>query len=83
MMNLIRFLLESSRKIVILSAIAGAAGGVAGIALIALIQRELASEPSAPGTTALAFFALCAVGHGASDRPDRDGQDRSRGDRQA
>jgi putative pyoverdin transport system ATP-binding/permease protein len=60
-MNLMRFVLRSSRSIVILSAIAGAAGGVTGIALIALIQRELAREPSAPGTLAWAFFALCAV----------------------
>jgi putative ATP-binding cassette transporter len=60
-MNLMRFLLRSSRGIVILSATAGAAGGVAGIALIALIQRELAREPSAPGTLAWAFFALCVA----------------------
>jgi putative ATP-binding cassette transporter len=60
-MNLMRFLLRSSRSIVIFSAIAGAAGGMAGIALIALIQRELARESSAPGTVAWAFFALCAA----------------------
>ena len=60
-MNLMRFLLRSSRSIVILSAIVGAAGGVTGIALIALIQRELAREPSAPGTLAWAFFALCVA----------------------
>jgi putative ATP-binding cassette transporter len=60
-MNLMRFLLRSSRSTVIFSAIAGAAGGVAGIALIALIQRELEREPSAPGTLAWAFFALCVV----------------------
>ncbi len=60
-MNLMRFLLRSSRSIVILSAIAGAAGGVTGIALIALIQRELAREPSDPGTLAWAFFALCVA----------------------
>ena len=60
-MNLMRFLLRSSRSIVILSAIAGAAGGVTGIALIALIQRELAREPSAAGTLAWAFFALCVA----------------------
>jgi putative ATP-binding cassette transporter len=60
-MNLVRFLLRSSRSVVIFSAIAGAAGGAAGIALIALIQRELAREPSAPGTLAWAFFALCVA----------------------
>ena len=60
-MNLLRFLFRSSRSIVIISAIAGAAGGAMGIALIALIQRELAREPSAPGTLAWAFFALCAA----------------------
>jgi putative ATP-binding cassette transporter len=56
-----RFLLRSSRGIVIVSAIAGAAGGATGIALIALIQRELAREPSSSGTLAFAFFALCVV----------------------
>ncbi len=60
-MNLMRFLLRSSRSVVIVSAIAGAAGGVAGIALIALIQRELARQPSATGTLAWAFFALCVA----------------------
>jgi putative pyoverdin transport system ATP-binding/permease protein len=62
-MNLMRFLIQSSRSIVILSAVAGAAGGAAGIALIALIQRELAREPSVPGalTLAGAFFALCVA----------------------
>ena len=60
-MNLMRFLLRSSRSIVIVSAIAGAAGGVAGIALIALIQRELAREPSARATLAWAFFGLCVA----------------------
>ena len=40
-MNLMRFLLRSSRSIVILSVLAGAAGGAIGIALIAVIQREL------------------------------------------
>jgi putative ATP-binding cassette transporter len=60
-MNLMRFLLRSSRSIVILSAIAGAAGGVTGIALIALVQRELAREPAAPATLAWAFFGLCVA----------------------
>ena len=58
-MNLMRFLLRSSRSIVILSALAGAAGGAIGIALIAVIQRELAREPSAAGTLAWAFVGLC------------------------
>ena len=60
-MNLMRFLLRSSRGIVILSAIAGAAGGVAGIALIALIQDELAREPSGSSAMVWAFGALCVV----------------------
>ena len=60
-MNLMRFLLRSSRSIVILSAIAGAAGGAIGIALIALIQRELARESSAGSTLVWAFFGLCAA----------------------
>jgi putative ATP-binding cassette transporter len=56
-----RFLLRSSRSVVLLSAIAGAAGGVTGIALLVLIQRELARQPSSPGTLAFGFFALCVV----------------------
>jgi putative pyoverdin transport system ATP-binding/permease protein len=60
-MNLMRFLVRSSRGTVILAATVGAAGGVIGIMLIALIQRELAREPSAPGTLACAFFALCVA----------------------
>jgi putative ATP-binding cassette transporter len=60
-MNLVRFLLRSSRSTVILSAVAGAISGVAGIALIALIQRELAREPSPLGALAWAFFALCVA----------------------
>jgi putative pyoverdin transport system ATP-binding/permease protein len=60
-MNLMRFLLRSSGRIVILPAIAGAAGGVMGIALIALIQRELARDPSSPRTLAWAFFAVCVA----------------------
>ncbi len=60
-MNLIRFLIRSSRGSVILSAIAGAAGGVAGIALIALIQNELAREPSGSSVMVWAFGALCVV----------------------
>ena len=60
-MNLMRFLIRSSRGIVILSAIAGAAGGVAGIALIALIQEELAREPSGSSAMVWAFGALCVV----------------------
>ncbi len=58
-MKLMRFLLRSSRRIVILSAIAGAAGGALGIALIAVIQRELARGPSTGANLAWAFVALC------------------------
>jgi putative pyoverdin transport system ATP-binding/permease protein len=60
-MNLLRFLLQSSRSIVIVSAIAGAAAGVTGIALIALIQIELARESSRPAIMVWAFAALCLV----------------------
>jgi putative ATP-binding cassette transporter len=57
-MNLMRFLLRSSRRIVILSALTGAAGGAIGIALIAVIQRELARESSAGASLAWAFVGL-------------------------
>jgi putative pyoverdin transport system ATP-binding/permease protein len=60
-MNLMRFLIRTSRGNVMLSAIAGAAGGVAGIALIALIQKELAREPSGSSVMVWAFGALCVV----------------------
>ena len=60
-MNLMRFLIRTSRGNVILSAIAGTAGGVAGIALIALIQEELAREPAGSSVMVWAFGALCVV----------------------
>ena len=83
-MNLMRFLLRSSRSVVIVSAIAGAAGGAAGIALIALIQRELRASRTTPCSLAWAFFAaLRGVGRGTGDRPDRHGEDRPGGDRGA
>ncbi len=60
-MNLLRFLLQSSRTIVIVSSLAGAAAGVAGIALIALIQRELARDTHGTAAVVWAFVALCLV----------------------
>jgi putative ATP-binding cassette transporter len=60
-MNLLRFLLRSSRGIVLLSAAAGGAGGLAGIALIALIRRELASETSSSDSIVWIFIALCLL----------------------
>ncbi|HLN06529.1 MAG TPA: hypothetical protein VK217_09635, partial [Acidimicrobiales bacterium] len=60
-MNLVRFLITSSRGIVMLSAIAGAAGGIASIALIVLIQSELGRETSSSSAVVWAFGALCVV----------------------
>ena len=60
-MNLLWLLLRRSRRLVIVSALAGAVGGVTAIVLIALIQRELASEPTRSATIASAFFALCLL----------------------
>jgi putative ATP-binding cassette transporter len=60
-MSLVRFLIRSSRGIVVLSAIAGVVGGVAGIAMIAMIRGELAGEPSAPSSRAWAFVGICFV----------------------
>jgi putative ATP-binding cassette transporter len=60
-MNLVRFLLKSSRGTVVISAVAGVVAGVAGIAMIVLIQHELAGEPSASSTMAWAFAGLCLV----------------------
>ncbi len=60
-MNLMRFLLQSSRRTVIVATIAGAAAGATGIGLIALIQIELARESSAPVSMVWAFGALCVV----------------------
>jgi putative pyoverdin transport system ATP-binding/permease protein len=60
-MNLMRFLITSSRGIVMLSAIAGAAGGIASIALIVLIQSELGRETSSSSAVVWAFGALCVV----------------------
>ena len=60
-MNLVRFLLQSSPRTVIVATIAGAAAGATGIGLIALIQIELASESSAPVNMIWAFAALCIM----------------------
>jgi putative pyoverdin transport system ATP-binding/permease protein len=60
-MNLLRFLLQSSRRTVIVATIAGAAAGATGIGLIALIQIELARETSAPVNMIWLFAALCVI----------------------
>jgi putative pyoverdin transport system ATP-binding/permease protein len=60
-MNLMRFLLQSSRRTVIVATIAGAVAGATGIGLIALIQIELARESPAPASMAWAFAALCVI----------------------
>jgi putative ATP-binding cassette transporter len=56
-----RFLFQSSRRIVVVSTIAGAASGAMGVALIALIQSELSRQTPASGAVAWAFAGLCAV----------------------
>ncbi len=61
LMNLMRFLLQSSRRTVIVATIAGAAAGATGIGLIALIQIELTRESSAPVSVVWAFAALCVI----------------------
>ena len=58
-MNLLRFLLRSSRGVVALSVLAGVAGGVGGIGLIALIQAELARERPSSWPMGWAFAGLC------------------------
>jgi putative pyoverdin transport system ATP-binding/permease protein len=60
-MNLTRFLLQSSRRTVIVATIAGAVAGATGIGLIALIQIELTRETSAPASVVWAFAALCVI----------------------
>ncbi len=60
-MNLMRFLIRSSRSIVMLSAIAGAASGIASIALIVLIQSELGRETSSSSAAVWLFGMLCIV----------------------
>ena len=59
-MNLMRFLIRSSRSIVMLSVIAGAASGIASIALIVCIQSELGREPSS-SSAAVRLRMLCIV----------------------
>ena len=60
-MNLMRFLLQSSRRTVIVATIAGAVAGATGIGLIALIQIELVRESPAPASMVWAFAALCVI----------------------
>ena len=60
-MNLLRFLLRSSRGVVALSALAGVAGGVGGIGLIAMIQAELARAQPSRWPMGWAFAGLCVI----------------------
>jgi putative ATP-binding cassette transporter len=60
-MNLLRLLLQSSRKIVIVSAIAGAVAGATGIALVALVQIELSRASASPVAVMVIFASLCVV----------------------
>lgn len=60
-MNLLRFLLRSSKGTVALSVLAGVAGGVGGIGLIALIQAELARDRPSTRPMGLAFAGLCVA----------------------
>jgi putative ATP-binding cassette transporter len=59
-MNLLKFLLHSSRGIVALSVVAGVACGLSGIGVIALVQAELATARS-PRALVWAFVGLCLV----------------------
>ena len=60
MLNLIRFLFQSSPRVVVVSTIAGAASGALGVALIALIQAEMSRQTATSIAVAWAFILLCA-----------------------
>jgi putative ATP-binding cassette transporter len=58
-MGLIAFLLRASRRLVVVSVLAGLASGIAGVGLIALIRDELARDAARPAVMGGAFFGLC------------------------
>lgn len=73
-MNLMRFLLQSSRRTVIVATIAGAVAGATGIGLIAIIQIELARIVRTGDHGLGLRGALRHFGSRASDRADWHGQ---------
>jgi putative ATP-binding cassette transporter len=58
-MNLVRLLLRSSRRTVVLAAAAGLAGGACSVGLIALIQVALGQDDPPAGALLGGFAALC------------------------
>src|SRR3954454_8621797 len=60
-MNLLAFLLRTSRRVVALSILAGVAGGVSGVGLIVLINAALGDDVPSRGVLAWAFLALCLI----------------------
>src|SRR6266699_1990895 len=60
-MNLLFFLLRSSRRTVALSLAAGALSGASGVALIGLIHAEVGRETPSTHPIAWAFAGLCLV----------------------
>src|SRR5262245_29029527 len=60
-MNLVRLLLRSSRRTVLLAVAAGLAGGAASVGLIALIHAALNRDGPGAGPLAWGFAGLCLV----------------------
>jgi putative pyoverdin transport system ATP-binding/permease protein len=60
-MNLVRLLLRSSRRAVVLAVAAGLAGGAGSVGLIGLIQAALARDGASAGWLAWGFAGLCLV----------------------
>jgi putative ATP-binding cassette transporter len=58
-MNLVRLLLRSSTRTVVLAVAAGLAGGAGGVGLVALIQVALGHDGPQPGRLVWGFAGLC------------------------
>ncbi len=61
MIPLLRFLSRSSKRVVLVSVVAGVVGGGASVGLIALIQAEMGRAAPSDAGRAWAFAGLCAV----------------------
>lgn len=60
-MSLLRFLLQASRRVVLVSALMGILCGASGVGLIALVHAALGREGPPPAAIGIAFAALCLV----------------------
>src|SRR4051794_25031665 len=60
-MSLLRFLIRTSRGVVLLTIVSAAVSGLGGVALIAMIHDELSRARPSAGLLGAAFGGLCVL----------------------